>query len=100
MPYQHAVDRHDIFTNRKHSNEVLSAVGERRLTVAFFTPAWPLGAAANGIVSYGDSVTAGLRRLGHTPCILSIHSNNANPPSDVYWLDRQERSALARIRDG
>ena len=75
-------------------------MGERPLTVAFLTPAWPLGAAANGIVSYVDSVTAGLRRLGHTPCILSIHSDNANPPSDVDWLDRQERSALARIRDG
>jgi glycosyltransferase involved in cell wall biosynthesis len=85
---------------RKNHDGALSGVGEGPLTVAFLTPAWPLGAAANGIVSYVDSVTAGLRRLGHTPCILSTHSNNSNLPSDVDWLEQQERSALARIRDG
>jgi glycosyltransferase involved in cell wall biosynthesis len=75
-------------------------VGEQPLKVAFLTPAWPLDAAANGIVSYVDSITPALRRLGHTPCILSTHSNDANPPPDVYILEWQPRSALARLRDG
>jgi glycosyltransferase involved in cell wall biosynthesis len=78
---------------------VVSVVGDRPLTVAFLTPAWPPDAAANGIISYVDSVTAGLRRLGHTPCILSAHSDQANFPPDVYLLEHQERSAFARIRN-
>ena len=79
---------------------VLTAVGGRPLTVALLSPAWPLDAAANGIVSYVDSITPALRRLGHTPCILSTQSNEPNPRPDVYPLEWRPRSALARIRDG
>src|SRR5271168_628785 len=78
---------------------VRGAAVQWRLTVAFLTPDWPLDTAANGIISYVDSVTAGLRRLGHTPCILSAHSDQANFPPDVYLLEQQERSAFARIRN-
>ena len=74
-------------------------MGAQPLTVAFLSPAWPLDAAANGIVSYIDSITPALRRLGHTPCILATHSDEPNPRPDVYLLEQQRRSALARIRD-
>jgi glycosyltransferase involved in cell wall biosynthesis len=56
-----------------------------------------LSLAANGIVSYVDSVTAALRRLGHTPCILTAYSDGSKLPSDVYSLEQYERSALVRL---
>lgn len=91
--------RVDTLTNGTISSThvgVLSAVGDRPLTVAFLTPAWPPDAAANGIASYVDSVTAGLRRLGHTPYILCTRADGSNSDSE---LDPLERSAIARIRD-
>jgi len=72
---------------------------ERPLTVAFLTPAWPLDAAPNGIVSYVDGVTRGLRRLGHKTCVLSARYNGLNISSDVYPLERETRSSLVWIRD-
>ncbi|MGA6974295.1 MAG: glycosyltransferase family 4 protein [Candidatus Binatus sp.] len=78
---------------------VVGAVGGRPLTVAFLTPEWPPDKAANGIVSYVDSLTAGLRRLGHKPCILGGHSDSSNSLPDVFLLEQQERSTLAWIRD-
>jgi glycosyltransferase involved in cell wall biosynthesis len=76
------------------------AAAKRPLTVAFLSPAWPPGAAENGIVSYVAGITAALRQLGHTPCILSSHTKNAKPLADVYPLEWERRSPLARIRDG
>jgi len=78
---------------------VVGALDKRPLTVAFLTPEWPPDRAANGIVSYVDNVTAGLRRLGHNACVLSMHSDSARFPPDVYLLERRERSALTRIRE-
>lgn len=75
-------------------------VGKRHLTVAFLTPAWPPDAAANGIVSYVDTLTKALRQLGHTPRILTADSVNADFSSHVDSLEFPDRSALARIRDG
>jgi len=74
-------------------------VNARPLSIAFLTPVWPLDAAANGIVSYVDSVTAGLRRLGHDPCLLCVHcDDDAERPPDVYSLEGERQSSLARIR--
>ena len=76
------------------------------LSVAFLTPSWPPDAAANGIVTYVDVLSAALRRLGHRPCILAAHSKNPAggiPPddsADVYHLQQDSRSALSWIRDG
>lgn len=81
-------------------NSVSSAVSDRALKVAFLTPAWPVDAAANGIVTYVDTIAAGLRRQGHTVCILSADSIDAGSEADVYRVGREELSALARIRDG
>jgi glycosyltransferase involved in cell wall biosynthesis len=81
-------------------NRVSSAVGDRALRVAFLTPAWPVDAAANGIVTYVDSIAAELRRQGHTVCILSAYSNDAGSQADVYPVGREELSGLARIRHG
>jgi glycosyltransferase involved in cell wall biosynthesis len=79
---------------------VQSAVGDRELRVAFLTPAWPVDVAANGIVTYVDSIAAGLRRQGHTVCILSAYSDGAGSQLDMYPVQRGEVSVLARIRDG
>lgn len=78
---------------------VVGAVDGRPLTVAFLTPEWPPDKAANGIVSYVESLRAGLQRLGHMPCILSGHSESPASLPDVFLLEQQERSALAWIRD-
>jgi glycosyltransferase involved in cell wall biosynthesis len=75
-------------------------VSEDTLKVAFLCPAWPLDAAPNGITTYVDGVAAGLRRQGHTVCILSADSNGADSYPDVYRLDGNELSVLDRIRDG
>ena len=72
---------------------------QRPLKVAFLSPAWPLDTAANGIASYINGVTAGLKRLGHEPCVLSAQSNAANPPPDVYPLQFEQLSGLARLRN-
>jgi glycosyltransferase involved in cell wall biosynthesis len=78
---------------------VPSAASDRALRVAFLTPAWPVDAAANGIVTYVDTIATGLRRQGHTVSILSAYSKDARPQADVYPVGREELSALARIRD-
>lgn len=88
------------YGQRPYDADLSSAMAERALTVAFLSPAWPLDAAANGIVTYVDGVTVALRRLGHSPCIISKYTSDANPPPDVYPLEREERSTLAWIRDG
>jgi glycosyltransferase involved in cell wall biosynthesis len=78
---------------------VVGAVDKRPLTVAFLSPEWPPDNAANGIVPYVDNVTAGLRRLWHTACVLAGHSECANSEPAVFVFESQGRSALARIRD-
>ena len=69
------------------------------LRIAFLTPAWPVDVATNGIVTYVDSIAAGLRRQGHTICILSAYTKEAEPLPDMYPVDREEVSVLARIRN-
>src|ERR1700722_7629780 len=81
-------------------NRVPRAMGDRALRVAFLTPAWPVDAAANGIVTYVDSIAAELRRQGHQVCILRGFSNDAGSEADVFPVGREELSALARIRHG
>jgi glycosyltransferase involved in cell wall biosynthesis len=83
-----------------HQDRVSPAVSDRALRVAFLTPEWPAATAANGIVTYVDSISAGLRRQGHTVCILSGHSNDTASYPDVYPVARGERSALGKIRHG
>ena len=58
--------------------------------MAFLSPAWPPDAAANGIVTYVDQIVAGLRRMGHQPCILSATGNGQWP--GVYFLDQESAS--------
>lgn len=70
------------------------------LKVAFLSPAWPPDAAANGIVSYVAGMREALLRQGHTVCILSPYSDEANPPTDIYPIHRGRRSFLLRISDG
>ncbi len=65
--------------------------------MAFLSPAWPPDAAANGIVTYVDQIVAGLRRMGHQPCILSATGNGQWP--GVYFLDREPRPLLSRLRN-
>jgi glycosyltransferase involved in cell wall biosynthesis len=50
-------------------------------------------------VTYVDSIAAGLRRRGHTVCILNAYSNDASPQPDMYPVQEQA-SVLTRIRDG
>jgi glycosyltransferase involved in cell wall biosynthesis len=75
-------------------------VGERSLKVAFLSPSWPIDKTANGIATYVHGVAAGLRRLGHTPIVLSSHYDEDNLPADFYPLELEELSVLSRIRDG
>jgi glycosyltransferase involved in cell wall biosynthesis len=84
---------------RKSPPCVPVALDDRALRVAFLTPAWPVDVATNGIVTYVDSIAAGLRRQGHTVCILSAYTDGAKSEPDMYPVDREELSVLARIRD-
>ena len=86
-------------TERISPPPVSGAVDNRPLKIAFLTPAWPVDVATNGIVTYVDSIAAGLRRQGHTICILSAYSKEAECLPDMYPVDREEVSVLARIRD-
>jgi glycosyltransferase involved in cell wall biosynthesis len=79
---------------------ISSVVSDDPLKLAFLTPAWPVDAAANGIATYVDNVATGLRRQGHTVCILNADPKDADPYLDVYPVDRNEPSVLNRIRDG
>jgi len=83
-----------------HHNDAPTAVGDRALSVAFLTPAWPVDVAANGIVTYVDSIAAGMRRQGHTVCILSAYCHGSSSQPDIYPVKRGAVSALAWIRDG
>src|SRR5258708_36278905 len=85
-------------TGSKSPPCVRGAVGDRALRVAFLTPAWPLDVATNGIVTYVDSIAAGLRRQGHTICIRSAYTDAAKSEPDMYPVERDELSVLARIR--
>ncbi len=69
-----------------------------RLSVAFLSPAWPLGASANGIVSYVDTIGEALRRQGHNPCVLARDMHEDNPPPDVFRAEAR-RSNFVRIYD-
>ncbi len=75
-------------------------MGERTLKVAFLSPSWPVDKTANGIATYVHGVAAGMRRLGHTPIVLSSHYDEDNLPPDFYPLELEELSVLSRIRDG
>jgi glycosyltransferase involved in cell wall biosynthesis len=70
---------------------------ERPLSVAFLSPSWPSDSAANGIATYVGNIVAGLRRMGHRPCILSVTGSGQWP--DVYFLERESRPFLSRIFD-
>jgi glycosyltransferase involved in cell wall biosynthesis len=83
-----------------HHNGVPSAMNNRALRVAFLTPAWPIDVAANGIVTYVDTIATGLRAQGQTICILSAYTASASSERDLYPVERGQVSALERIRDG
>src|SRR6202008_1702704 len=83
-----------------HHNGVPSAMNNRALRVAFLTPAWPIDVAANGIVTYVDTIATGLRAQGQTICILSAYTAGASSERDLYPVERGQVSALERIRDG
>jgi glycosyltransferase involved in cell wall biosynthesis len=83
----------------RFQNSVPGVVSNRALRVAFLTPAWPVDVATNGIVTYVDSIAAGLRRQGHTICILSAYTEGPKSVPDMYPVDREQVSVLARIRD-
>lgn len=79
---------------------VSGAVSDAGLRVAFLSPSWPVDAAMNGVAMYVDGIAYGLRQLGQSPYVLSAHSNDPRSQPDVYPLDREEQSVLARIRYG
>jgi glycosyltransferase involved in cell wall biosynthesis len=82
----------------QHHSMVTEVTNDRALKVAFLSPSWPRDGATNGIVTYVDSMAAGLRRQGHTVCILSAHSNHPGPQPDVYLVGADKLPALERIR--
>jgi len=57
-------------------------------SVALFSPAWPAGEVANGIVSYVAVMRNALRRLGVSPIVLATRLDSA-PESGVLPLDRE-----------
>ena len=77
--------------------------GSRPIAAAFLTPSWPADAAANGIVTYVEAISAALRQLGHAPCILSAHTKAGITPnpaaSGVYPLNQEDRPMLSRMLD-
>ncbi|HUB82394.1 MAG TPA: glycosyltransferase family 4 protein [Bryobacteraceae bacterium] len=73
---------------------------DRRLTPAFVSPTWPMGATPNGIVTYLTGITAGLRALGHRPCILADFADGYTPGPDEFPLKPGQRSLPSRLFDG
>jgi glycosyltransferase involved in cell wall biosynthesis len=72
----------------------------RLITVGLLSPDWPLDKAMNGIVSYVDGLNKGLARLGHKAYVLASHCDGPNTWPNVYVLQQDRQSALARMRFG
>lgn len=84
-------------SSRRHRDR--SGGADRPLSVAFLSPAWPVDAGANGILTYVDTIVGGLRRQGHTVCVLTAARGlAATPQRDVYPV-AEKNSVLVRIRD-
>ncbi len=64
-----------------------------RLHIALFSPAWPPGTKANGIVTYVDHLRAGLLALGHEVTVLA---GNAAYTGDGARTDFAPRIGPAR----
>ncbi len=67
----------------------------RPLSLAYYSPGWPLDAAPNGIVPYVHAMTEELRRVGHRVTILSLDSARGTP--DEVWSLRREVQATNRL---
>lgn len=55
-----------------------------RLHAGLFSPAWPEGALANGIVSYSARLVEGLREIGAEVTVMTNSSGQDDPASGVF----------------
>ena len=58
------------------------------MRIALYVPAWPPGAAANGIVSYASHLVPALRAIGHEVFVLTSHKTTKDP--DPYTVDLKQ----------
>ncbi len=75
------------------------------MNIAILTPAWPAGAAPNGIATYYDNLVPAMAALGHTVIVLAAMRNtDDNSDTDnihVYELpDKLGRLSYWRMRIG
>jgi glycosyltransferase involved in cell wall biosynthesis len=55
------------------------------MKIAFHVPFWPIGSAANGIVTYASQLVPALRRLGHEVFVLAGYIESGH--EDPYTID-------------
>ncbi len=76
----------------------------KSVTAAFLSPSWPPDTAANGIVTYVESMVRASRQVGLMPCILAAHSaNDFTEPRftrkpKLNWIPRKAQIHKAKIR--
>jgi glycosyltransferase involved in cell wall biosynthesis len=79
-----------------------SAGASAALSVGLVSPAWPLDAYPNGIITYVANVAEGMRSLGHRPTILAQALAAGDWGDSVYDSQsaRSSRSMARRVLDG
>ena len=79
-----------------------SAGASAPLSVGLVSPAWPLDAYPNGIITYVANVAEGMRLLGHRPTILAQALAAGDWGDSVYDSQsvRSSRSMARRVLDG
>lgn len=69
--------------------------------MAYLTPAWPQGDAANGVVTYTAHLVGGLRDIGHHPYVITL--SRGKGPHEEFVLNaavsRPTRGWTARLLD-
>ena len=63
--------------------------------IALFSPAWPIGRAPNGIVTYVDALRTGLHAQGHRVSIVSPDVGDM-PGAAVHQVARRSHPAPMR----
>ena len=82
----------------------LESSGETKLSVAYFTPGWPLATFPNGIVTYAAALADGLLTLGQQPHLLTYNLDRAAADSSHLAVlplstQRAANDLWGRLRD-
>ena len=72
------------------------------LSIGYFSPAWPLDAAPNGIIAYVADMADQLKKMGHRISIVTTRVVGETQDSATYSMQQvaQGRGLVQRILDG